>query len=275
MSTRNTCFTLNNYSTDEYNDILNWSYSYLIIGKEVGSNGTPHLQGYIEWGNPKRFSTLKNLNPRIHWENRKGSAEQAAKYCMKDGDYIERGERSQQGKRTDLDIACEMIIDKTPMKDIAIANPSTYVKYHKGLEKLKFIIQEDRTEAPKVFWRWGKSGVGKTRYCVDKHPDHYIKDGTPWWDGYEHQEAIIIDDFCGLWPFRDLLRLLDRYAYQGQVKGGYVKINSPYIYITCEYHPTHFWSGNELDQVMRRVTDVTEVAGNTNAATCVTPLLSS
>lgn len=98
-----------------------------------------------------------------------------------------------------------------------------------------------------------------------------------WWDGYEQQEAIIIDDFDGKWPYRDLLRLLDRYPYQGQYKGGYVKINSPYIYITCEYSPSFFWRGNEFAQIHRRlseikhlgptgatnVTDVTEVAGNT------------
>jgi len=101
-----------------------------------------------------------------------------------------------------------------------------------------------------------------------------------WWDGYEQQEAIIIDDFDGKWPYRDLLRLLDRYPYQGQFKGGYFKVNSPYIYITCEFAPSYFWQGNEYAQVFRRlkevkyvpppgirmatnVTDVTEVAGNT------------
>lgn len=126
---------------------------------------------------------------------------------------------------------------------------------------------KDRSEPPKVIWLWGKSGTGKTRRAVETCKTFYIKDGTQWWDGYEQQEAIIIDDFDGKWPFRDLLRLLDRYPYQGQFKGGYVKINSPYIFITCEYHPSYFWEGNELKQITRRVAEVAEVDGNTNAST--------
>jgi len=52
---------------------------------------------------------------------------------------------------------------------------------------------------------------------------------------------------------------LDRYRYQGQVKGGYVNINSPFIYITCEHPPSYYWSGNELDQITRRLTSVLEI----------------
>jgi hypothetical protein len=68
----------------------------------------------------------------------------------------------------------------------------------------------------------------------------------------------VIDDFDGKWPYRDLLRLLDRYVYQGQIKGGYVHINSDYIIITCEHRPEEYWSGNELTQVRRRLDCVHE-----------------
>lgn len=267
MSARNLCFTLNNYTEEEQKDIMCLDYSYLVFGFEEGESGTPHLQGYIEFKNSKRFSTLKKLLPRTHWEARKGTAEQASNYCKKDKHFIELGTISKQGKRSDLQNVTEMIVDNTPMREIALQNPDIYVKYHKGLHALKYVIEEDRKEPPKVFWRWGKSGTGKTRFCVEKHPSHYIKDGTMWWDGYEQQEAIIIDDFDGCWPYRDLLRLLDRYKYQGQVKGGYVRINSPFIYITCEHPPSHYWNGNELAQVLRRVADVAEVVGNTIATT--------
>jgi len=267
MSTRNTCFTLNNWTEIEKEEVKKWDCKYLIFGEEIGDNGTPHLQGYVEWKNPKRFTTLKKMNERIHWENRKGTSDQAAVYCTKGINIYEIGERSNQGKRTDLDIVAEMIQDKTPMREIAKTQPSTYIKYNRGMNALKYILEDDRVEAPKVYWRWGTAGTGKTKYCIEKHPDHYIKDDTRWWDGYEQQEAIIIDDFDNEWPFRNLLRLLDRYKYQGQTKGGYVKINSPYIYITSEYPPTNYWRNNELKQILRRVTDVTEVTGNTNTVT--------
>jgi len=74
----------------------------------------------------------------------------------------------------------------------------------------------------------------------------YSKDNTPWWDGYRQQQVIMIDDFEDDIPYRTLLKMIDRYQYQGQIKGGYVHINSPQMVITCEFPPSHFWSGNKL-----------------------------
>ena len=210
---------------------------------------------------------MKEINPRIRWDKRRGTAKQAADYCTEDGDFAQWGERSCQGKRSDIEDATDLIDEGRSVAEVASANPCVFVKYHKGLLAYKYTISQNRCSQPIVNWRWGLTGTGKTRYCIEKHPSHYIKDGSKWWDGYEGQEAIIIDDFDGAWPFRDLLRLLDRYIYQGQTKGGYVKINSPYIYITCEYPPSHFYHDNELKQLTRRINSVAEVVGNTNATT--------
>lgn len=116
-----------------------------------------------------------------------------------------------------------------------------------------------RTEKPEVIWIYGKAGKGKTESVYDKHSDIYPKDETLWWDNYSQNEVILIDDFDNGIPYRTLLRILDRYPYQGQIKGGYIHINSPYIYITCEFHPDHYWECNEYDQVARRLTSVIEM----------------
>jgi len=183
----------------------------------------------------------------------------------------EQGTPKQQGKRSDIHDVCELLDEKVPLNEIARNHPSAFVKHAKGFHAYKFATQVDRVSKPYVEWRWGTTGTGKTKGAIDKHPESfYIKDGTQWWDGYEQQDAIIIDDFDGRWPFRDLLRLLDWNPYQGQTKGGYVKINSPHIYITCEFEPSTYWGGNALAQVLRRIdkvehlaTAATEVAGNT------------
>jgi len=266
---RNWCFTLNNYTQAEYDEAeeIGSRVSYMICGKEVGSNGTPHLQGYIEYPNATRGSAMMKLfDGKAHWEVRKGTAEQAAVYCKKEGSFFEMGHLSQQGKRTDLEEIGAAVIAGTSTKDIACTYPGAYIRYHKGIAQLKLALKgvldfEDRTEKPKVIWRWGATGVGKTRGARDAHSSFYIKDGTLWWDGYEQQEAIIIDDFDGRWPYRDLLRLLDHGPYQGQFKGGYVKINSPYIYITCEYPPEKAFRNidGDISQVLRRIDQVIHV----------------
>jgi hypothetical protein len=52
------CFTLNNWTEEEYVQIVQ-SFSQgghnYVIGKEVGENGTPHLQGYVEVKDKKEY----------------------------------------------------------------------------------------------------------------------------------------------------------------------------------------------------------------------------
>lgn len=194
---------------------------------------------------------------------RKGTGEQADGYCRKGPSVRSTGEMAQQGRRTDLEDAVELVRTGGAAL-VAEEKPHVFVKFHKGLEKLETMKYQHRTGPPKVIWIWGPSGSGKTREAAQG--SFYMKDGSIWWDGYKQEDRIVIDDFDGKWPFRDLLRLLDRYPYQGQIKGGYVKINSPEIWITCEFPPGKYWEESELSQIKRRCTEVrcTEVAGNTN-----------
>lgn len=254
---RNWCFTLNNYTNVDEVNIQGLESTYLVYGREKGESGTPHLQGYVEFENPRAMSSIKKLtSDKIHLERRKGTAQQAALYCKKDGDVYESGTISRQGSRTDLEDVAELIKQRCPLIEIASEHPTTFVKYHRGLQALKYQLHGDRDKdhPPVIAWYWGKTGVGKTRFAYEFHDGNvYIKDGTSWWDGYEQQEGILIDDFDGKWPFRNFLRLLDRYPYQGEIKGGWVKINSPYIHITCSYPPGHWYRGDDLEQVERRL----------------------
>lgn len=90
-SMRRCCFTLNNYNIQEYSSLIDRldekNYSY-IIAKEVGANGTPHLQGYVEFKSPRSFSTVKNLiGERAHIEKARGNRRSNIVYCSKDGDF--------------------------------------------------------------------------------------------------------------------------------------------------------------------------------------------
>jgi len=248
------------------------SANYAIASEEVGEQGTPHIQGYIRLANALSMNVMKKHLCRAHFRVANGSDEQNKVYvsgdCMSKDKYkppsqniYEIGEISVgQGSRSDIKEIAKKIKDREiTLEDLMFDYPDMYVKYSRSFEKMFNAVATARSVPPVVAWRWGKAGTGKTRYCVEKHPDHYIKDGTSWWDNYKHQEAIIIDDFDNQIPFRILLRMLDRYSYQGQVKGGYVQINSPFIYITCEHAPQYYWSGNELQQVLRRLTSVEEI----------------
>lgn len=267
-------FTLNNYDANDEDRLQRISQAkYIVYGRETApTTGTPHLQGYIELQNPKNFNGMaKYLNLKgIHLEPRKGSPKEASDYCKKGGDFFEIGTLPMDnGVRRGFSEACKAVLDGKSIEEIACDYPEEYVRYSSGLKSLATVKVKPRDpkNPPEVIWLWGLAGTGKTRRAYEAHEKSYIKDGTQWWDGYDGQEAIIIDDFEAIeWNYRDFLRLLDRYPYRGQFKGGYVNVNSPHIYITCEYHPSKIWTGNKLAQVTRRLTKIIEVTAQGTSA---------
>lgn len=247
--------TINNPTQADFDLMNSHPCQYCIWQKERGKEGTLHIQAFVYYCNPRVWP--KKTFTTAHIEPAKDN-NACIKYCSKEETRVEgpfeRGTRPNQGARTDLKEAIALL-DSGGIQALKNEAPEMLVKYPRGFTLLESLKYQDRnpTIPPTIVWIWGLSGVGKTRHCIEAHTSYYIKDGTMWWDGYCQQTAIIIDDFDGKWPYRDFLRLLDRYPYQGQFKGGYIKINSPLIYITCEYPPDEFWQDNELAQVTRRL----------------------
>lgn len=103
---RNYVFTWNN-PADNYRDKMESlvdsnDAQYLVYQMEEGEEGTPHLQGYIEWTGRKTLTACKKLLPKAHWEPRKGTQEQAIEYCTKEDTRVdgpwELGEKKKQSK---------------------------------------------------------------------------------------------------------------------------------------------------------------------------------
>lgn len=100
------CFTIHNYTEENYEHIKSVECRYLIIAKEKGeSEKTDHLQGYIEFDTQRTMGGIKKLfkNNTVHLEVRRGTAQQAREYCTKENEFFEKGEISNQGQRRDLD----------------------------------------------------------------------------------------------------------------------------------------------------------------------------
>lgn len=262
-SKKSWCFTLNNYNDDEYNNILDWDKNYLVLGKEVGEEGTPHLQGCITFKKAKRLTALKKLNARIHWEPAK-ELEAARNYCMKDGDYVIQDNRT-QGARNDISQAVATL-QTDGLNGVRNNHPTVYLKYHMGFKALQNDYEcEMRTRKPNVVWSYGPTGTGKTKSFYDfvehrggiNNNNIYIKDSTKWWDGYKGQPYILIDDFRGAIPFNMLLRILDRYPMNVEVKGGYRQLANADIFITSAHSPLATYQSDrvkeDIQQLIRRI----------------------
>lgn len=115
-----------------------------------------------------------------------------------------------------------------------------------------------------IFVFHGVSGSGKTRRAWEEAglETTYPKDPcTKFWDGYLHQENVIIDEFRGQIGISHILRWLDRYPVIVEIKGGAVCLAASKIWITSNLNPTQWYP--ELDSVtlaalMRRFSLVEE-----------------
>lgn len=235
---------------------------YMIYGLEHTKDGQLHWQGYVEFVNDTSMNRLKEIlhDKSAHCVVTRGTEGQNADYCSKEGFFIEIGNQSRgKGDRTDLKTICKMISEGKTDAEIMVEYPVQFLMYNKLFPAYRFAIQKDRTEMPQVTWIYGPSGCGKSHYPTEKHKTVYRKNMTKWWEGYEQQEAIVLDDYKvnGHFDFKELLILLDKYAYMGEKKGGHVKINSPYIYITHTEKPedvfAHSNDSNDFKQLMRRM----------------------
>lgn len=44
------------------------------------------------------------------------------------------------------------------------------------------------------FWIMGATGVGKSRYVREKHYPVYPKMRNKWWDGYDGEDVVVIEE---------------------------------------------------------------------------------
>lgn len=267
---RRFCFTLNNYTDDEYILIKTTQCTWMIIGKEVGAEGTPHLQGAVVLGTQRTLLGIKKLPgfARAHIEPMQGTPEQSKVYCSKeDPNPFEKGEMPKPGKRNDLKEVAAAILEGSSLQDIAATHPDMIVRYSAGLTTLRsYTIKPRRpTNPPTVIWIYGPSGSGKTRASFEAC-ERLFGEGTTWMSNgslrwfpqYDGQPGVVLDDLrtkhC---EFSFLLRLLDRYPLQVEFKGGYSQWVPHLIFITCPYTPREMWSlrtEEQLVQLERRVT---------------------
>lgn len=267
---RNICFTINNWTVDDIDSLLKAKYTYIICGFEVGAEGTPHIQGYMELKSQSRLSTIKKFMPRGHIEKRMGTQEEAIDYCKKDNNFIEDGSLKIQGKRNDLDQVRRIALEDG-MRTIT---ESCNFQQIRVAEKFLSYNEEPRNFKPLVVWIHGPTGTGKSKLARElcDSDDIYTKNtGTKWWDGYDKHECVIIDDFRpSWWDITYMLGLIDRYEFRVEFKGGLRQFVAKKIIITSAMKPEDCYrnTGEAIGQLVRRldiienlVSDVSEVGG--------------
>ncbi len=251
---------------------------YAVYQLERGDQGTPHFQGapfffekkgYIVYNGPRRISAINTDLNNLAWiHTRNGGHSQARHYCCKpipdcdcqhcdgavrlQGPWFfgsEEGIPESQGERSDLAAVKRKLDEGAKLKTIAEEHFSDFCRYNRSFREYKRLKAPKRHHLMEVIVLFGGTGTGKTRYAYDHYGDDIYsvpeaKGSGTYWDDYDEQETVLVDECYGKrFTHGFLLQLLDRYPFTVPVHGSAVNFSSKRIIMTSNTHPREWYHG--------------------------------
>lgn len=263
-----------------------WSY-------EKGDSGTVHYQGYMQLVNKCKFQALKNkVRPFEFWvAPAGGNVKQSQEYISHTGKHANKkgllagpwsfGTSTTSGERTDMQGLTEAILAGKTMKQLARTHTSMLVKHFSNTQKtIQLLNDKKRTWMTELYIFTGIPGSGKSHRAHEEGQqwlnDNGYGDQTPydvmlpakkgdpvWWQDYEGQAVVIIDDFYGTGISCDGMKtLIDKYSAKVNLKNGHCEFLARRVYITSNTGWTNWWPESLLsnesnkEAILRRITEV-------------------
>lgn len=220
---------------DDYNDIIKFCAGQL---EKAPETGRLHWQGCIHMVNPCRMTKMRRLlglgkgEESGFLQEQQGTNEQVLEYVHKlrtsEGQRFEYGKPSQQGLRSDLEAIRKRLRDGEKLLSIADDYFGSYIRYGRYFKEYQSLVLQERSKKwrnIKVKFLSGPTRCGKTRYAYDNYDvDDIFKiscsDGLKWFDGYQGQKVLILDEFKNQVQLTRMLDLLDNWQCRLEYKGG-------------------------------------------------------
>lgn len=267
LRTRAWCFTYfprGDPITHESEDVLRVVQvlriaKYGTYGIEIcPETGRIHLQGFVYFKNPRRWSSVHRLLEGSHIEPMRGDISEAIAYCHKDWNYKEFGVKPEEqkakgeGEKARWDQARELAISGNFM-----SIPSDIlIKHYNSLRRIEADFAQPPTDLgePCGIWIHGPSGYGKSHICRELWPEHYPKMCNKWWDAYANEEYVCIQDIdknhevlahhLKIWS--------DQYVFVGEIKGHSKKLRPRLIIVTSQYAIRDIFQDRETRDALER-----------------------
>lgn len=256
---RDWCFTINNPTEEDQSGIdqLEFAATYYIAGREVGEQGTPHIQGFVRFPNPRTLQGVKRILRRAHLETRRGTITQAIEYCKKEGNYREWGDIPTQTAETTKERWRRIIslAETGEIETIKNDYPGMYLRYLEKLRSMALPRPVILTEITNEWW-YGSTGTGKSRKLWQEYPNHFQKELNKWWCGYQNENVVAIEEWSpkNECTASSLKIWADRYPFTAQIKGGSLKKIRPWKIIVLSNYTIEqcFPQAEDRDPIKRR-----------------------
>lgn len=270
---RGWCLT-GQYNEDNHKEeltsrLLREPYEYVCYGEEIApTTGQKHLQGYIKYKNARTFNSIRKHLEGFHVIKATADAYSNKLYCSKTRPEDESpnqvfmefgkvpskvGEEGGKAEKRRWELAFE----SAKSGDYEEIPAELRIKYYSTFKKIAtdYMINPEEIDGVCGEWYYGVSRTGKSYSARKDYPDAYPKLCNKWWDGYQGQDYVLIDDFDkkhdGL--CHHLKIWADRYPFLAEVKGSTVSIRPKKIIITSNYHPREIWtSDGDLNPILER-----------------------
>lgn len=288
----NWVFTINNPGDgDDFSDLhisCMDAVRYCTWQLELGSQGTRHLQGWIVFKNRVRRTVIQQSSPllrRAYTDVQRGSNRQAYDYARKSA--TRHGGPWEFGQCPDLDAPTGRALSGLPSNDGPTGWDTVRERILSGdrpmgllrdgrirsngiwqlanilwIDELRRATEQRGTCDITVFT--GPTGTGKSSAIwnlVTTEGNHafnwVLTADTKWWDGYNMEPVVIMDDFEGEKQvhFRRLLNIWDRYPTEVEIKGGFRPLKANKFYVSSNLPPSSWYPGQaDLTPLYRRIT---------------------
>ncbi len=245
----------------------------LVVGQEHHLDGELHLHAAIELERrcnicrANHFDlTLQADGPngetkKYHgdYQKMKGSFHASASYCTKeDKEAVVEGVNllalATATKSKKKYIAKEVFEGK-PLAQAIKENPDCLFEHYSWKRSVcSYKLDAAKPYAPggvRGLWFWGKPNTGKSHRAreislkeFDQNP--YVKDTTRWWDGYEGEKVVVLDDldssFAQMPGLTNRLKVwTDKYPVNGEIKGGTIPLEHEIFIVTSNHRPHEVW----------------------------------